>query len=53
MLEVKMELHPNAAGNIDSDTTVDCWMMNDANNLCNGVSSDGSDCGNEANDVEQ
>lgn len=40
----------NAGGNIDSDTFVDAWCVNDANQLCNGTPASGS-CGTEGNDV--
>ena len=41
----------NSAGNIDSDAFVDAWVVNNANQLCNGMPAGGT-CGTLANDVE-
>ena len=41
----------NAMGNIDSDSFLDGWMINDSNFLCNGSLASGS-CDNAQNDVE-
>jgi type IV pilus assembly protein PilA len=41
-----------ASGNIDSDTFLDGWEINDANQLCNGSTASGS-CDGAANDVDR
>ena len=41
----------NASANIDSDTFVDGWAINDGNALCNGVATK-LVCNNAANDVD-
>ena len=43
----------NAGGNVDGDTFVDGWMINDFNFLCNGVVAAGGACGGQANDVDK
>ena len=43
----------NAVGNIDSDTFMDEWGMNDSNVLCNGTATaDASTCDEAGNDVD-
>ena len=43
----------NAVGNIDTDTNVDEWGVNDANVLCNGTATgDISTCDSQGNDVD-
>ena len=42
----------NAMANIDSDTFLDGWMINDSNQLCNGSTASGT-CDNLQNDVEK
>jgi type IV pilus assembly protein PilA len=39
-LAVTTTFTATASGNIDSDTFIDGWSINDANNLCNGKTAD-------------
>ncbi len=43
----------NAMGNIDGDSFLDGWMINDHNDLCNGTAGAGGTCDNAANDVDK